>query len=403
VKKFLKFSTPLVALISLFFTITNIIPLSTLYFLWAAIFTPFILVKFRRLPKVTFWTLQYYIVTLTSLLIYDPSALTNFSFYRYDGNIIVTFLPLLFLPLVPCVNGSIERKIKIFIVFSAIISFFVAMYQYLNNDHITGLFISVNAFGGFLMTIIALNVSWLIHTKHRSKVLVLLIFCLISIWLTMSRGSLLGILLGLISLWAIRSNLKSFIAISLLSIVIVQSLIIGLNYHNYLKYKEDSYSIAVQSAESGKEANILIRVYENWPRGFYLFSHSPIFGTGFGSANDVPHILSEGNFFQLNSNHERIYNSAHAHHTYLHILGEQGLIGFVIFISILISIYRYIINNNASPFLKDTLLIIFFSLIFASFTEHRLPSPSNAFPFIIIFSIYFMINKCKHNHPHSEA
>lgn len=385
--------TTFTLVVGLYSTVTNLIPLSVLPFAWFAMLLPLMLVSATKVPTITAWAMLYYFISISSLLVYDLSALINPSFYRYDGNFLISFMPLLALPMLPRITNDIERALKLFLIYSVAISIFPSIYQFYTSQYSTGLFVATNAFGGFLMTLIALALSWMLTSKRKVGTMFLLLACTGMLALSSSRGSSLGIILGIVAYLAIRSGRK-WITIALVSgIVLVQSVILSFTFPLYLDNKDDAYALSVESAESEKEANIYIRAYENWPRGLYLFTQSPIFGTGVGSANDFPLVFDDHSFFQTNLNPDRLYDSAHAHNTYLHILGEQGIIGLLTFLLMWISVYKYIISRRNSIMIRDALLIMFWSLTFASFTEHRIPSPSNVFPFIIIFILFFMKNK----------
>ena len=385
--------TTFTLVVGIYSTVTNLIPLSVLPFAWLALLLPLTIVSATNIPKITAWAILYYFVSLVSLLIYDPSALTTPSFYRYDGNFLISFLPLLALPILPRITIDIERTLKMFLVFSVVVSFLPSIYQFYTAGYSTGLFVATNAFGGFLMALIALALSWLLSTKHKVGPMFLLFACAGMLALSSSRGSLLGVFLGITAYLAIRSGRKWIPIVLISGIVLIQSAILAVTFPLYVDNKEDAYGLAVESAESTKEANIFIRAYENWPRGLYLFSRSPLFGTGVGSANDFPLIFDDDSFVQMNLNLERSYDSAHAHNTYLHILGEQGMVGLLIFLLMWSSVYKYLSSRRGIPIIRDSLLIMFWSLTFASFTEHRIPSPSNVFPFMIIFILYFMKNR----------
>jgi O-antigen ligase len=381
-----------IVVVGLFATITNLIPLSVLSFAWMAFLLPLTLLSAPRLPKVTALASLYLMLSLGSVLIYDPHALITPDFYRYDGNFFVTFLPLLLLPILPKIKLDVVRVVKSFVSFALFISVAPAIYQYVTTGYSNGLFVATNAFGGFLMSIIAFIFSWWMSAKRKSFPSLIFLLALAMLILSSSRGSFLGVFLGIVCFMAIKRG-HSWIPLVVISLIIlIQAIIISLTYPLYINNKDGAYNVAVELSDSGKEANIYIRAYENWPRGFYLFSNSPLVGTGVGSANDFPLEFYGDKLFQTNTNRERIYDSAHAHNTYLHILGEQGIVGLILFLLMWISVYKSIYKRCDSTFVRDGLLITFWALTFASFTEHRIPSPSNAFPFILIYLLYYMNN-----------
>jgi O-antigen ligase len=357
-----------------------------------AFLLPLTLLSASRLPKVTAWALLYLMLSLGSVMIYDPQALITPDFYRYDGNFFVTFLPLIVLPILPRIKLDVVRVVKSFVSFALFISVAPAIYQYFTTGYSNGLFVATNAFGGFLISIIAYIFAWWMGAKRKSFPSLIFLVALTMLILSSSRGSMLGVFLGIVCFMAVKRG-QRWIPLGMISVIIItQAIIISLTYPLYINNKDSAYNAAVELSDSGKEANIYIRAYENWPRGFYLFSNSPLVGTGVGSANDFPLEFYGDKLFQTNTSRERIYDSAHAHNTYLHILGEQGIVGLILFLLMWISVYKSIYKRSDNTLVRDGLLITFWALTFASFTEHRIPSPSNGFPFILIYLLYHMSN-----------
>ena len=79
--------------------------------------------------------------------------------------------------------------------------------------------------------------------------------------------------------------------------------------------------------------NLSHRVIKVWPWAVDDFLESPLMGTGFSSFNDRykdPSEVLPG--IKLRFLKKNIYNSGHAHHSFLNIMAEQGLVGLIIFI-----------------------------------------------------------------------
>jgi len=383
--------TLLLVVFGLLFTCTNIVPWSIIPFAWICCFVPISLITSTKLPRLTLYAFLYLAYSLLSVLYYDPIALTQFDFFRYDGNYFITFLPFLILPLLPQnLRVPDEKIIKLFASISVLISLLPCIYQYSVGNFSTGYFLATNAFGGFLMIILSFSFSWLNLSKNRVVPMVLIFLSLSMLFMSGSRGSLFGIISALLIYFCFKWHIK-FAPVILLSVVIgIKIMILTYTFPVYSGNPTFSVSSAIQKADTGKEANIYIRAYENWPRGLFLFFNSPIIGTGVGSVNDFPFDLSDTKLFQFNNSNIREYNSSHAHDTYLQILAEQGLVGLVLFLLMWRSLYTSIITRYTPSLTRDGLFIAFWALNFASFTEHRIPSPSNAFPFILIYILFYM-------------
>jgi len=106
----------------------------------------------------------------------------------------------------------------------------------------------------------------------------------------------------------------------------------------------------------------------------------------------VPFIFNDAvpGIFSTNKQKKKVYNDSHAHHSFLHFLGEQGLAGLFIFIMFWRSVYKFLLQNGQEPTIRDFLLVSFFNLTVMSFTEHRITTPSNALPFVLTLSLYYV-------------
>src|SRR5215217_5986389 len=88
----------IVTIIGLIGTVTNLIYISPIPSLFAAIFFPIILIHRNNFPVLVFWLFLFFMYVLISTALYYPASFSNFRFYRYDGNFIISYLPLLVLP-----------------------------------------------------------------------------------------------------------------------------------------------------------------------------------------------------------------------------------------------------------------------------------------------------------------
>lgn len=388
----------LILVIGLFGTTTNFIYLSPIPSLLALtlFFIAFFFVK--KISKVVFATMLFFLVSIISVLVYYPESLVEFGFYRYDGNFIISYAPLLFFPLLSY-RFDIDKLLSIFLNFTVFFYLIIYVFGLGREDHnnsFSGLFYATNAAGGFLSIICTLLIVKF-YNNRNIKTFLLIVISLFLLYATKSRGSLLGLILGgsMFYLWKI--NKTWIIKYGILLIILVQIVILSNTYSLYEKHQFTSETLISYIVErdgliGGKKMNIYLRAYQNWPRGLMCFFNSPIIGTGFGSVNDLPLKFDNGygSLINFNQQESKEFSSHHAHHSYLHILGEQGILGFIIFIYLLSSIYSFLIKNRQSIFVQEALVFTFFNLIITSFTEHRLTSPSNALPFVLIFCLYYI-------------
>ncbi|WP_187269330.1 O-antigen ligase family protein [Algibacter pacificus] len=332
-------------------------------------------------------------------MIYDVESLFNFKFYKKDGSFIISFAPLLIFPFL-YLKFNIEKLLKAFLIFA--VSVYTLLFLYFSMNKVSvlssfrGLFDAHNAAGGFLSFLT--GICFVFWRKNKSyKYFFAFLLCVFMLLQTQSRGSLLGLILGIVFFYFWRQRLMLFTKIIIFSIIAVQVSILIYSYPIYKKYNIGQgtsiyeYIYTIDKSVDGKTANIYIRAFDNWPKGLELFFNSPILGTGFGSLNDTPYDLKGvPGLFSYNAKQGKVFDSAHAHHSYIHVLGEQGLLGFFALLAIMVCMYNFIVNNKQNQVVQSILFISFFNLVIMSFTENRFTSPSNALPFVILLCLYII-------------
>jgi O-antigen ligase len=388
--------------LGLFGTMTNFIYVSPLPTLVAALLLPLVYINRQYIPQPVFWLLLFTLFTVVSTALYYPKSFLEFGFYRYDGNFFISYLPLLVLPFFSY-RFDIGKLLKVFLVSStAINSVVYAVYNLSGQTTFSGLFLSTNGAGGFYSIVTSLALLFFWYRKTYTNLLLLLLNFLF-LYATYSRGSMLGLGLGVVCLFFLYMQKNYLITLAFVAVALVQVYILFFSYPDYKKYifngptsniYENYNQFANQEfgPRSTKLNNVYTRMYETWPRAVDSFLHSPLVGTGFGSVNDVPVKFKTvvPYLVQTNSQKEKVYNDSHAHHSFLHFLGEQGIVGLVLFLVFWFSIYKYLLSNNYHPIARDFLLISYFNLSIMSFTEHRITTPSNALPFVIVLGLYFV-------------
>jgi O-antigen ligase len=384
----------LILIAGLFMTVTNLVYISAIPSLVFLLFSlPLILYIHRSaVNKITFFALLFYLLSILGVITYRPESLIHFNFFRYDGNFIVSYAPFLFLPFL-CHHYSVDKTIRMFVYFAVLINIPAYLYFFLIwNPYYMTLFSSTNAAGGFYSIVAAMLLALLVHSR-KPLVAVMFGFIMLLLLATSSRGSLLGLIAGVTIWWLWQRGFRHVATLAITIIVITQSILIisfyryyeaGTTISEYQRYESTSYMAT-------KTANIYARLIRDWPRGVDTFSRSPIVGYGLGSINDKPFnnagILP--GLLERNDPQSIRLDAAHAHHSYLHILGEQGILGLLIVVLLWRSIYRYLLDSDAVPWVRDGLLISFWTIIIASFTEHRLTTPAMVLPFSLMFLVYY--------------
>lgn len=374
-------------LISLFATVTNLVPVSVLG--PGACLVIFLISVWNGAigSDVARWAAIFIGYAAVNCALYWPQSFLEPNFYRYDGNMFLSFAPYLLVGLL-VTRVDIDRLLFHFLLFSTAICAPVVAYDFASHQLPShGLFVAHNAFGGFLMFTSAIAIAYLCNSRTLTA-LMLTGLHLGMLGLSYSRGSMLGIIGAVLAYWCFRRGRMWPLWAALALIVVVQTAILSRTYPIYASAPEGIRELIDANASSGQEANILIRALKDWPHGLDLFFHSPIFGAGFGSMNDRPHDLKDFALIQFKNSVLHRYTSGHAHHSYIHWLGEIGLVGLVLFLGFWSRVHKFIVMNSPFPLTRDAIYIGFWAITFAAFTEHRLPTPSNAFPLALAFLLY---------------
>lgn len=210
---------------------------------------------------------------------------------------------------------------------------------------------------------------------------------------TYSRGSILGFLAALVAWYCtITKRFKTLAAVVAIPIILMAVVLsIGYPYYKHIIHthkKVNGHFEEASSLVSTKEANIFSRMFYLWPEAWYNFLHSPIVGTGVGSYDDRPVELKKvAPLVAYNKQPHKVHTARHAHNSYLMFLSEQGILGLGVFLVFWVSLFIFILRIRGTPVLKNFLIIAYFTLSFASFTAHRITTPSNMLPFTIIVGL----------------
>lgn len=387
------------AVIALLGTVTNFVYFSPLLTLLVPLCV-YILLK-ERLQRPIAWLYAYLLLFLAGVMAYDLPSLVDYGFYRRDGNFVISYAPLLVLPLFRF-RFELEKYLRRFYLFAAVL-YGVLLLAYLagseeyafSGNPFGGLFYAQNAVGGFLALLGALGFA---YARNRGGWREWAGFGLIFLALlaTYSRGSILGLALG-IPAWylAVSHRWKSLLLMLLIPVVITAGVLwIGYPYYKTneamgMPFDEQVLYADVDEEDSTKGTNVLLRVFYTMPRAWYAFIHSPVLGTGVGSFDDRPYRFRElvpG--VRYNAQPDKRHTDSHAHHSYLHILAEQGVAGLALFLTFWVSLFFFLMRIKGMPVVRDYLLVAYFAITFASFTEHRITTPSMMLPFSLSVGLY---------------
>lgn len=384
------------AILALLGTVTNFVYFSPILTLLAPL-CMYIVLK-EKLKRPVFWLYVFFSIFLVGVALYDFKSLFDFGFYRRDGNFIISYAPVLILPLFS-LQFNLDNYLRYFyrfslVLYAVIFAYYLITVNFASDLHsllFGGLFYAQNAVGGFLAMLGSLSFAYFYNRKGK-KEFAYFVLVLAMLFMTYSRGSILGLILGIIG-WYLAVNRRFKTLILLISVPVlltVGTLMIG--YPSYQSKINTGNLVEEKVGEDTgtKNANIILRILYTFPRAYYSFTHSPILGTGVGSFDDRPYDFEPiVPYVAYNAQPVKAHTDSHAHHSYLHILAEQGIFGLSIFLTFWISLFFYLLNLKYKPLLRDFLLIAFFTITFASFTEHRITTPSMMLPFTLILGLHF--------------
>ena len=246
------------------------------------------------------------------------------SFYRYDGKFFVTFFILFAFLLTVRYRNERQfyisfRRFIYLLIFISIIGFF----PYFDF----GLFSSHNANAGFLGSIIL--VEYLLFVRYykyfalkRMLIGIHMLYLLFIFLLYFSRAFTAALLAGLILSIFIDKNLRRVsyfgVVFGLLILVVVLSFLSPLPERIYmaLVHPEQDYNTFMRLAL--------------WQLAVYLWLYNLktfLFGIGIGRFNDISEIL----IYKEPYDAEFFFGEHHSHNIILHLLVEQGVVGFLVF------------------------------------------------------------------------
>lgn len=382
-----------VGIISLYASFTNVVPGSALTCLFFFV-VPFVLLYRERTNKVVFSAIVLLMYILLSTIVYDYTSLLDYNFYRYDGNVFIAIMPLLILGTISA-RFSVNRVLHGFLYIVTFINFlfmicfavtggtFVAteegVYHFLFKAH--------NAAGGFLMIVSALCYG-LYYLNRKKKYLFMLLLNTLGLFLTYSRGSVLGFLFGIVALYCIRKNWLKHLVLSMIAIqIIMYSAAYYFAPDNFMMVNLGSVD-GVDLEENVERAGTFInRFFYLWPRAVYLFLQSPVLGTGFGSYDDWPYNFIGGYGFCINES-DFVHTDSHAHNSYLNILAETGLVGLMLLFYFIRQMYVYLKRKmEAKQAIAYGLMICLWASLASAMTEHRIFSPAQMLPFYTLLGL----------------
>ena len=253
----------------------------------------------------------------------------------YIGTIVVPFLIFVIICNIKLTQSFLKNFFNLLILSGVIISL-VSLYIFISvglSDigRIGGLWTSYNILSAYLMILFMFNLSFIINKNKNDKLylyLVSIILILLGIFLTLTRGVWLAMVITII-IFVIRK--PKIIIPSLFFIGIIVFLFYDTIYSRFLTVKY-----------FGSDVSSLGRM-QAWISSLILIKNNMFLGYGFDSYVHLRDSVFPVYFIDV----------VHSHNTYLRTILEMGLIGFLLYFSFIFKAYIYTIRLNKNIFYKD--------------------------------------------------
>jgi O-antigen ligase len=302
-----------------------------------------------------------YVFWVTSYLL-TGAPLSNFfsyDFLRFDGALLIAYLPLLIL-----VNYSLDARfvewvLGLFLSLLSAIAMVGALEfadalgaplglsslpDELQMVHLApsppqyvfhGLFRAHNACGAIYAIAACMGLALLLRADNV-KVLSWPTFWFAAsftgLTLSKSRTAYIAFLVtGLFMLLSARTRARKILKVVVVVVLPLSALLLA----------QPEVNQRVEAVTSTADPNVLGR-FLYYERALEDISLSPVIGIGFGRYNDYSQVYSGiPNFAYIATGGEIVNSDEHSHNSYLHFLAEGGVIGFGLMMGIWISAYRW--------------------------------------------------------------
>jgi O-antigen ligase len=233
------------------------------------------------------------------------------------------------------------------------------------NDAVRPLFRNHVNYSALLVCLLPLSVAGAyLSRKYRVAFLALSLFWLIAVFLTYSRGAWLAVPVGIITALALRYRMLGRLAALTAVIIFAAITLLALN-NRYLDHRPDFNRTIYHADLAGHiEATYRLRDlstaerFHRWIAAFRMMEGHWMQGHGPNSfyPEYKPHVVNSFKTW-VSANPER----STVHNYFLLLLTEQGLPGLILFIILLIAMFRKasrLYHDHDDPFLRTMTLTI---------------------------------------------
>lgn len=361
----------------------------------AAIETLFLKVPHARAPYVRPLTALLAVMFVSALASgLGPADILAYDAIRYDSNILYSAIPLFVLGSGDFNLRRLDRWIRNIVIWGAVAYVALPLVGFQPYE-------SHNAAGGFFMVLLAYLVGRAIVAGFAGRWAAIAIGA-IALVLTDSRGSIIAILAAVAYDWSSRrwprlsrTLLLAFVAVLVCGLAaayyVWQEMGAPIVY-DYSEFSSVSDQLPTDMMSLGERpGTIMHRLFLLYPMAIDMFLQSPIVGIGFTRFDDFPVQISGIPGVLAMNTATPIHSNLHAHNSFLHIAAENGIVGLALLFLTIRAIYR----TFASRELYTPVAMILGSLLFASLTEHRLTTPSQAAPAFVIVGLLWACQRSR--------
>jgi O-antigen ligase len=344
----------------------------------------------RDITKLYLIVLIIYVFNIASFLISfvqsdNPGIGLSFimSFFRTDGAYFLTFIPLLAIPLLDPKRVSTDKLFQLNLLTVACVTLITLFIDGTINrfGEYHGLYSAHNAAGSVLGFYATVGVTYLLYNRARNKLFILsTAMILIGLFITQSRGSFLAFFLTMalvVSPLIFKRVTWTKLFGILAGMLAVPFAIYGVLFHTNIGSRL-MLLLNIRSGTAGMRFSLYDKAIER-------FASSPIFGTGFGTFNDLIDRWSGiAGLWMIPIRHTVITDEMgtgnNAHNSYFQFLAETGVVGLLLvlcFWFLVVFIFKRMIKRSASKevqaiFTSGLASIVYLFLI--SMTEHYMGS-----------------------------
>jgi O-antigen ligase len=180
--------------------------------------------------------------------------------------------------------------------------------------------------------------------KHRLLLLLAVLICIAGVGVSASRGGMVGMVATIIVVLLIsRRPIKNLMLAGLLVAAVIPIVLSNL---------PDAYKADMENINNPEDSTRDERLW-SWSIGWVMFQENPIFGVGAGNYDWTNHLYAHKS--PMYTPKRKIMGGRAAHSLYFTLLPELGMVGVVVYVSIISWVvrrffqYRKFFNKQENP------------------------------------------------------